>query len=54
MELFTLPGQAEGVLRAIYSFFPPAVETEHMVKDANGNMIIDKEMYSSERWDLNY
>ncbi len=41
MELFTLPGQAEGVLRAIYSFFPPAVETEHMVKDANGNMIID-------------
>lgn len=40
MELFTIP-DGDGVIRAIYSFYPPAVETEHMVKDANGNMILD-------------
>jgi len=41
MELFTLPGEAEGVIRAIYSFMPPDFETEHMVRDAQGNMILD-------------
>lgn len=40
MELFTIP-DGDGVIRAIYSFFPPAVETEHMVKDENENMILD-------------
>ena len=41
MELFTLPGEGEGVIRAVYSFLPPDYETEHMVRDENDNMILD-------------
>lgn len=41
MELFTLLEEGEGVLRVVYSFLPPDVESEHMVKDEQDNMILD-------------